>query len=423
MCGEHRIAANLGHGSHVRLVVSEFGKLWGAGTISSLGNGISGVAGPLLAAALTRDPVRVAGLLVAQTTPWVLFTLPSGAVADRMDRRRLMTLAGVVRALGLGALGLAVALGRPGLWLLYATFFLIGCAGVLYDNASTAVLPATVEGVGLERANGRMYATRTLGDSLIGPPLGGWLFTTLAWLPFLLDSAAFVLVTVLSLTLSRRVGRPAVVARGTLRESIGEGLRWLLRHRLLRTIAISVAWSNLTLGAVTSVLVLYAQQRLGLGSVGYGLLLVWIAVGGIIGGFAANRVAAALGPGTTLRVGLIIEASTHLGLALTTNAIVAGLVLGLLGLHLIVYSSIGAALRQAIAPPEMQGRVQSSYKLLSAGGMLLGAGLGGVIAAWFGLTAPFWVGVVSVSALTLTVWRRLTNSAVEAARPAQPAAV
>jgi MFS family permease len=396
----------------------EFGKLWGAGTISSLGDGVSGVAGPLLAAALTRDPVQVAGLLVAERAPWLLLTLPGGALVDRTDRRRVMTVASLVRVAGVGGLALAVAWGRPSLWLLYAAFAVIGTAGVLYDNAATAVLPSVIGRDELERANGRLLATRTIGDSLAGPPLGGWLFTLAAWLPFLLDAVAFVLVTALTLTLSRSVGAVPAGPRGTLRESIREGVRWLLRHRLLRTVSIMVAVSNVSLGAAGSVLVLYAQQRLGLGPVGYGVLLVAIAVGGVIGGLTAGRVIAAIGAGTALRLGMIIEVVHNLGLALTRNVVLAGVALGLLGLHLIVTSTVMSSLRQSIAPPDMLGRVHSAYKLLSAGGMVAGGALGGVIAASFGLTAPFWLGVAGMSAMTVWTWREVANSRVRAAREA-----
>src|SRR5919197_2554623 len=157
-----------------------------------------------------------------------------------------------------------------------------------------AIIPETVGRVGLDRANGRMLATRTLGQSLLGPPLAGWLFAIAAWTPFAVDASAFVLVTALCLTLSAAVGRAPVV-RTTLRAAIAEGVRWTFGHRLLRTLAITVAVENMLLGAVTSILVLIAQNRLGVGAVGYGLLLSASAVGGVIGGLLAGRLVKALG--------------------------------------------------------------------------------------------------------------------------------
>src|SRR5262245_38441652 len=246
--------------------MGEFGKLWTAGTMSSIGDGVTLAAGPLLAATLTRDPVQIAGLMIAQQLPWTLLALPSGVVVDRMDRRRLMAVASVVRVVTLGSLGILVATGTATLPLLYLVFLVAGCAGVLFENASVAVLPETVGRTGLDRANGRMIASRTLGQSLLGPPVAGWLFAVAAWSPFVVDASAFVLVSVLCLALSAAVGRPVVAgARTTFRAAIVEGVRWLLGHRLLRTLAITVAVENLTLGATFSIMVLIAGERLGIG--------------------------------------------------------------------------------------------------------------------------------------------------------------
>lgn len=393
-----------------------FRTLWTASTISSLGDGVSVVAGPLLAAALTRDPVQVAGLMVAEQLPFVVFTLPGGAIVDRVDRRFLMAASSVVRVLALGLLGLMIALGQANLPLLYVTFLLVGCAAVLYENASMTAIPALVGPDELERANGRMYASTTLGRSLLAPLVAGWLFTLAPWTPFVLDATAFALVALLALNLPRTLTRVPPGSRPTLRAAIVEGVRWLLRHRLLRTLALTVALENLTLGSVLSILVLIAQDRLGLDSVGYGLLVAAMAVGGIAGGLVAARVIRLLGPGTTLRIGFILEALTHLGLALTRSAILAGVIGAVLGLHLMLFSTLNSSLRQSLTPPDLLGRVHSAYRLLSNGGLLLGAATGGLLAHSFGLTAPFWLGFALVSLVTIAVWRVLNDRDITAAR-------
>lgn len=398
--------------------MSQFGKLWAAGSVSSLGDGVTLAAGPLLAATLTRDPVQISWLMVAEQLPWTLLALPSGAVVDRVDRRLLMVVASVVRMLALGALALAVVTGHATLPLLYLVFLVAGCAGVLFENASVAILPETVERAGLHRANGRMYASRTVGQSLLGPPLAGWLFAIAAWTPFLVDASAFVLVTGLCLTLTVTIGRvPA--ARERFTTAMTEGVRWLVGHRLLRTLAITVAVENMMLGSVFSVMVLIAQERLGVGSVGYGLLISASAVGGVLGGLLAGRITALLGPGTTVRVGLVVETGCLLGLAVTRDAWLAGLIVAILGLHLVTFSTINATLRQTLAPPEMLGRVHSAYRLLSNGGMLTGAALGGLTARYLGLTAPFWFGALAVTLVAAGAWRVLTNRLMATSEPAR----
>ncbi|GAA4242040.1 hypothetical protein GCM10022254_73310 [Actinomadura meridiana] len=180
--------------------------------------------------------------------------------------------------------------------------------------------------------------------------------------------------------------------------------------------SVTVGLSNLGLGAAFSVAVLIARERLGVGPAGYGFLLTAGAVGGVVGGLAAGRIIALLGTGTTLRAGLVIETLIHPGLALTRSAITAGGLFALLSFHLVVLSTIGASLRQQIVPARLLGRVHSAYRLVTNSGMCLGSILGGVLAHYFGLTAPFWLGLARAAALTACAWRILSDRSTHAAR-------
>jgi Na+/melibiose symporter-like transporter len=172
----------------------------------------------------------------------------------------------------------------------------------------------------------------------------------------------------------------------TLRSEIAEGVRWLARNRLLRILAVAIALMNLTLSATLSISVLYAQERLGLGPVGYGVLFASMAVGGITASLVAERVIGWLGPATTLRVGLIIESSTHLVLVLVLVLARSPLLVG------------------------------SIFALFGFGSLSLGAVAGGLLAARYGLTAPFWCSFAAMSVLTLACWPILSARAVAAAR-------
>ena len=399
-----------------------FGKLWGAATVSGLGDGVTQVAGPLLAMSITRSPAQVAGLMVAQQLPWMLFSLPSGAMVDRADRRLAMASASVARAAALGALGGMVVTGHASMPLLYVIFFAVGCAGLVFENASTAVLPALVERSGLERANGRLQSAATLARSLVAQPLGAWLFALAAWVPFLLDAGGLVLVAALVAALPALVNAvPVQGPRPTLRSSMHEGVRWLLGNRLLRTLALTVAVSDVGLGAVFSVFVLVSRVRLGVSPLGYGLLLATIAIGGIAGGLLADRAVATFGAGWVLRVELLVEILTYLGLALTRSAIIAGVLLALLGMHLVMFSTVSASLRQSLAPANMIGRVHGAYRLASNGGLLAGAALGGLLSTYFGLTAPFLLGFAALTPVVVIVWGTLNNRDIRTARQPEPA--
>ena len=395
----------------------DFGKLWAAASVSGLGDGVTQIAGPLLAVSITRSPAQVAGLMVAQQLSWTLFALLSGAMVDRVDRRLAMVSASGIRAAALAALAVMVFTGHADMPLLYVIFFAVGCAGLVFDNAATAVLPALVPRSGLERANGRLQSAVTLARSLVAQPLGAWLFALAAWVPFLLDASGLVLVAALAVALPALVNAaPAHRSRPTLRASMREGAHWLAGHRLLRTLAVTVAVSNVGLGAVFAVFVLVARVRLGVGPLGYGLLLAASALGGIAGGLLADRVVRAIGAGWVLRVEMIVEIFTYLGLALTRSAVVAGGLLALLGMHLVMFSTVTASLRQSLAPANMLGRVYGAYRTASNGGMLAGAVLGGLLSSYFGLTAPFLLGFTAMTTVTASVWGSLGNRDIRAAR-------
>lgn len=151
-----------------------------------------------------------------------------------------------------------------------------------------------------------------------------------------------------------------------MRAELTEGFRWLAGQRLLRTMIGLIGMLNLTLVAATSVLVLLAKERLQLGSVGYGLLFTCMAVGGLLGSVTGDRLIAWCTPTWTLRIGLLIEAGTHLVLATSTSAPVVGVTLFLFGVHGALWGIVGSSLRQRLTPPGMLGRVGSTSLFIIA---------------------------------------------------------
>jgi len=399
----------------------EFKKLWASRTLSNLGDGMTLVAGPLLAASLIRDPLLIAGLAFAQRLPWLLFALVSGALVDRLDRKLLMAAVDFFRSAAVGFLGISVLLDFASLPLMYVVFFLVGTTETLFDTASVSVLPAVVREEDLAKANGRLYSAQIVANNMVGPSLGGLLFASAAALPFLLDAGTFAAAAALILTLrggfrARSAGSSEGIRATTMRSEIAEGLSWLWCHRFLRALAFTIGIMNLTFGAVFAVWVLFAQERLGLGPAGYGVLAASIPIGGVLGGLVAERVSGILGPGNTLKAGLLVEVVTHLVLASTTSPVVAAMILALFGFHAIVWGTVSASLRQELIPDSLMGRVNSAYLFFDAGSAALGALLGGLLANTLGLTAPFWFAAVCVAALLVVMRRALGERAIEEAR-------
>ena len=398
----------------------EFRKLWASSALSNLGDGVALVATPLLAATLSRDPALVAGLAFAQRLPWLLFALVSGALADRLDRRRAMATVAACRATLIGLLGVSVLLDVATLPLLYAVFFLLGTGETLFDTASATILPAIVPREELPTANARLAGTMTVANQFVGPSLGGSLFAMAAALPFLLGAGGLAAAAALIVVLrgSFRVERGADAPPPNIRVEVAEGIRWLWGHRLLRTLALSLALLNVTLVAQVSVMVLFAEERLGLGPVGYGILVTTYGLGGVLGSLVASSVIRWLGAGRTLRLAMLIEAATPAALALSTDALLAGAVLTFFGCHAVVWGVLLASLRQELTPTRLQGRVASAFRLIEYGGAAPGALLGGVVAGAFGITAPFWIGAVTGVLLLPLVWPTFSEASIAAARRA-----
>ncbi|MFE5565528.1 MFS transporter [Amycolatopsis japonica] len=404
-----------------------YAKLWAASTTSALGSGLATVAAPLLIASRTDEPLVVSGGFAVAWLPWLLFSLPGGVLVDRVDRRKLMITLDWIRVPAVALLAVAITAGNVGIALLYAVLFVINASEVVFRTASGAMLPAIVPKALLERANGRLYAGTTLAHGMLSGPLSGFLFGVAASIPFYVNAGTYaVSALLLGLIAGAYRSRPGdepgePVVRRSMRAEVAEGFRWLAGQRLLRTMVGLIGMLNLTLVAATSVLVLLAKERLQLGSVGYGLLFTCMAVGGLLGSVTGDRLIAWCTPTWTLRIGLLIEAATHLVLATSTNAPIVGVTLFLFGVHGALWGIVASSLRQRLTPPDMLGRVGSTSLFIIAGGNCVGALLGGAVASKFGLTTPYWAGFVVAVLVSALTWRVFDRAVVSAAYAEEPA--
>ena len=190
---------------------------------------------------------------------------------------------------------------------------------------------------------------------------------------------------------------------------MSDGIRWLLAHPPMRTLALTIFTFNVTFGAAWSVLVLYASERLGMGPVGFGLLTTAVAVGGIVGIVSYGRLTGGSRWATSCGPGLIIETLTHLSLAITTSSIVALGTLVVFGAHAFVWGTTSNVVRQRAVPDELLGRVTGVYRVATIGGLVIGTPIGGLLARNFGITAPFWFGFIGSALLVVVLWRRFAD--------------
>jgi predicted MFS family arabinose efflux permease len=280
-----------------------------------------------------------------------------------------------------------VTVRADGMAPLYAVAFAVGLAETVAHISFQKLVPAVVPAAHLEAANGRHNAAMFTTRQFLGPPLGALLFTVATALPFWVDALTFAASAVLVWRI-RAATPPA--ARAPLRAGIAEGVRWLAAHRLLRTLSLLSGVANLANFLAMATFVLFAQQVLGVGEVGYGVVLGLMALGGITGGLLAPRLVARLGgrravTGTLFGTPLAMLAVAGLARDVPTMAVLAFVT----SFGASLWNVAAGSLRQRTVPAALLGRVSSVGLMITWGAQPLGAYLGGLTATWWGLLAPW----------------------------------
>ncbi|AXB48198.1 hypothetical protein A4R43_00625 [Amycolatopsis albispora] len=381
-----------------------FWKLFAASATATCADGVVKVSLPLLAASLTTSPVLISGLTAFAFLPWLLFGLPGGALADRVDRRRAMSVVNVVRAVLLGGLVVLIATGTGGVAVLYAAAFALGICQVVYDSADRAILPQVVGRRGLEKANSWLTVEETVGKDFVGPPLGAALFGWFRAAPFLGPAIGFAVAAVLVLAVPGRF-RADRTEPATLRADIREGVSWLWRHPVLRSLTIYSGLIAALMSMGTSLTVLYALDTLALSPSLYGLLFAAMGVGGLAGSALVGPLTARLGRprASTLAVAIAPVMSVLLGTVTQVWAAVvwfSGVAVGVT-----MWNVLSMSLRQAMIPAGLLGRVLGAHRVVLWGGIPLGALLGGVLAGMIGVPAVFTVSGLAQLGVVVLVHR------------------
>ncbi|MFD5390574.1 MFS transporter [Streptomyces sp. NPDC127074] len=366
-----------------------FGRLWAAAVVSRFGDALRGAALPLLAVSLTDSPVLVSLVTACGFLPWLLFGLIGGAIADRVDQRRAMWAVDGARAVLMAGFAVAVWLDRATIGLLLVLAFALTTLQTLFDNAATALLPSVVGQQALGRANARLMTGQEVMGRFVGAPLVPVLLGLGAAMPFAADAvtylAAAVLVASLGVTPPQRAPRSP---GGSLGRDIAEGLAVLWRDRTLRALCASTTLCNIGIGALIATLVLHITGWLGAGNTGYAAVITVYGIGSVIGGLVAARLTEKLGRARAL----VVCGTAQIGALVVLGAIrslpVAVAAMGLFGFAGIVWNVTEVTMMQQRSPDGALGRVSSAFRTLSIAGAPLGALLGGVMAAAWGLNTP-----------------------------------
>ena len=407
----------------------DFRRLWLGETVSMVGSHVSELAVPLTALlVLGAGPAQLGLLSALQYLPIVLVTLPAGVLADRCNPRHIIVLADAGRAAVYGTAALLAATGVLSLPVLGALAFAGGVLTAVFDVAYTAYLPTLVPEAALVDANARLEASSSVAE-IGGKGLAG-LLVQVAGVPaaLLADAASYVCSGAAVLAIRRRPAAPAraPVTLAAVVRDVRAGLALTFRSDVLRPLMVQSAWLNMLLEVAFVILPLYAVKELGLGAAALGLVLAVGSVGALAGCVSAawlgrrRGVRSALVAGMGLAccglalVPLAPQPPALAALALTVALAVHGFGLGVFNVH-------SLSLRQLATPAEVLGRTIASYRLVTWGGIPVGALIGGTAAAALGpreaLAAVACGLAASALLFALTMERRFPHSAAHLAVP------
>jgi len=366
----------------------DFRQLFAATTVSQFGYQVTVLALPLVAVeALAASEFEVGVLTALATAAFLLIGLPAGAWVDRIRRRRVLIVADLVRVVLLASVPVAWWSGVLTLGQLYAVALLLGVCTVFFDVAYQSYLPHLVGRGNLVEGNATLEAVRAVAH-VGGPGLGGVLIQVLtAPVALLLDAVSLAVSAGLVVRIAKHEPKPSRSAGTHLLTEIGEGVRFVLGHRLLRAIAATTATGNLFGAANTAMAVFFLRRDLGLEAGVIGLVFGLGGLGAVAGALLARRVAGWVGQGPAIWLSLACTAPFGFLLPLAEPGwrvwlAVAGSCVALSGV--VVYNVTQVSFRQGLTPGHLLGRMNATMRFLVWGTQPIGAILGGLMGGALG---------------------------------------
>lgn len=393
-----------------------FYKLWAGQTISLFGSQITFLALPLVAALSLQATAFEMGLLAAVgTLPALLIALPGGVLIDRVERRKVLIICDIARAVLLLLIPLAAWWGWLSFGLLLAVSFATGAFNVLFSIAYRAILPSLVNQEQLVEGNSKLEISQSAAE-IGGPGIGG-LLVQLLTAPFaILFDAASYLVSAFFIGSIQNVKTPAeqkVALQVSFWQELKVGLSVVQRHATLRVLVGAATGMSLFNHFLEAIWILYAVRDLGVAPGWLGIIFGAGNVGFLLGALVAQKITRHLGVSKATGAALLIASIGDGFIVLAAGDIftVVSLLLiaqFLFGCGLTVYNINAVSLRQAAAPEEVQGRVNSVFTFASQGIAPVGALLGGWLGTGLDLRLALLLAVAGEIMIALWVLRALT---------------
>jgi predicted MFS family arabinose efflux permease len=368
--------------------------LWSGQVVSTLGSTASSIVFPLLILALTNSPAAAGVASALRAAPYLIFSLPVGALIDRWDRKRVMIICDLGRAIAVLSVPVALWLDALTIWQIYLVAFVEGSLFVFFNIAEVAALPRVVATAQLPQAAAQNEAAFG-AVHIVGPSIGTFLYQALGKsAPFLADAISY-LVSVVSLLLIKTEFRLAKAAASTpLRVDIVEGLRWLWHQPLIRYMAFLTGGLNLVNAAIPLVVIVLAKE-MGARDVEIGLIFSIGGIGGIIGSLIGGRIQKRFSFGQVIIALIWLDALLFPLYALVPQFFLLGAIYALIYTLSPIYNVVQFSYRLSLIPDALQGRVNSTFRLIAFGFMPLGAAIAGFLLEWIGAVPTI---------LVLTLW-------------------
>jgi MFS family permease len=383
-----------------------FNRLFSAGAISNLADGLLAVAAPLLAISLTKNPVLISMLSALVMLPWLLFAIPIGLIVDRVDKRLLITLTNSIRFVIAGLLALAIATDFVTIYWLFVAAFLIGISEVASDTASQSLIPVILEKKHFERANSRTNIAQTVIQNYVGGPLSGFLYATAVVLPFILNSAGFLIAAIFVFLIPAHLiteSRDEAKELAEKKSFVGDikfGLKYLWNDSDLRGLVAITTSLSFFYSLSTSTMILFITEVLGLQAKFFGVLMAGAGSGAVVGALLAPRISKKFGRGKVLALAIFTSSVTVLFQSFAPNYWVFGVVGFVSSFFLTHWNILLMSCYQVLIPKELYGRIHGARRTFVWGMMPLGAFLGGVIAQG-GLRLPLFIGGCCATMISL----------------------
>ena len=376
----------------------DFRRLWIGETVSQFGTMISQLALPLVAILVLHASTFEVGLLTAfETVAFLVVGLPAGAWVDRMRFRTVLIVNDLVRAVALGSVPLAQALGVLTIGQLYLVALATGISTVFFDVAYQSYLPELVGRSELVEGNAKLQASESVSQ-IAGPSIGGLLIQALtAPYAVLVDAASFLWSAAWVGAIKVRPPKPERKPDRHLGREIKEGVAFVIGNPMLRAIAMCTGSSNLFNSVYFAVFYVLLARDLDVSAGLIGLIMSTSAIGGLIGSLFATRIAAKFGQGPTIWLSILFAAPTSLVAPFLQHnwslALLAFAQIVFWG-TVVVYNITQVSFRQGLCPPALLGRMNATMRFLVWGTMPLGALLGGILGSTIGVRETLLVAAI-----------------------------